>query len=96
MSQQQSIMEAGRLTIILERAENLKDVEIFGKQDPFCLLQVGNSPAQRSKTHWDGGKSPVWNQTFTFDVTDEGDFIIEVRDKVKMSIIETRSRQEVS
>ena len=36
---------------------------LMPSQDPYCKLKIGNQEF-RSKTATDGGKSPVWDQTF--------------------------------
>ncbi|KAK9824145.1 hypothetical protein WJX72_008098 [[Myrmecia] bisecta] len=48
-------------------ATGLRDTQTFGKQDPYAVLQVGNLRF-RTKTCADGGKKPIWNETFHFDV----------------------------
>lgn len=61
-------------------ATNLKDKDWFGKQDPYCLLTVGGQTL-RSRTATDGGKNPVWNQTFKFNVINENDLTITCKDE---------------
>mmetsp|Transcript_22081 Transcript_22081/g.37752 ORF Transcript_22081/g.37752 Transcript_22081/m.37752 type:complete len:598 (+) Transcript_22081:88-1881(+) len=58
----------GALEVTLMHASDLKDVELMGRQDPYCVMTVG-SKNFRSKTHTDGGKNPVWNETFSFTGT---------------------------
>ena len=43
-------LDAGELTLTLEFAHGLKDMDLFGRQDPYCIITCG---AQRfkSKTH---------------------------------------------
>ena len=53
----------GQLTVTLVSASDLKDVQLFRKQDPYCQIKVG-SQEFKSKTAKAGGKAPVWNQTF--------------------------------
>uniref|UniRef100_A0A7S0WKH2 Calcium-dependent protein kinase n=1 Tax=Chlamydomonas leiostraca TaxID=1034604 RepID=A0A7S0WKH2_9CHLO len=55
----------GNLEVTLSHAQDLKDVEIVGRQDPYCVLTIGQRNF-RSKTDTDGGKHPVWNETFSF------------------------------
>lgn len=73
-------LDAGELTVTLEFATNLKDKDWFGKQDPYCLLTVGGQTL-RSKTATDGGKNPVWNQTFKFNLINENDLVITCKDE---------------
>ena len=56
----------GQLTVTLDFASDLKDVQLFRKQDPYCLVKVGSQEFIRSKTAKAGGKAPVWNQTFRY------------------------------
>ncbi|MEW5299955.1 MAG: hypothetical protein WDW38_002778 [Sanguina aurantia] len=60
--------DVGTLEVHLKYAKDLKDVEKLGglsvgKQDPYCVLTCGTS-SNRSKTHTDGGRNPVWEQAF--------------------------------
>lgn len=72
-------LEAGTLTVTLEFAQGLKDKDWFGRQDPYCLLTCG-SQTFRSKVHEDGGKDPVWNQTFMFNIINENNVDIKIFD----------------
>lgn len=65
-------LDAGELTVFLEYGCNLKDKDWLGRQDPYCLLTCG-AQKYRSQTHVDGGKNPVWNQQFRFNVINEND-----------------------
>jgi Ca2+-dependent lipid-binding protein len=47
------------------------------QQDPACVVTCGSQKV-RSKTHTDGGKNPVWNQTFRFNVINENDITLTV------------------
>ncbi len=58
--------QADRLvTVRVERGEQLRDVERFGRQDPYVLVRpLGREAAAvRSKEHTDGGVAPRWEQT---------------------------------
>ncbi|CAK4080789.1 unnamed protein product [Aphanomyces euteiches] len=57
------------LQVTVKRATNLRDVQLIGKQDPYCIVQVG-ARSFRSRVHDNGGKNPVWNDTFVFPVMD--------------------------
>lgn len=39
-------------------------------QDPYAVLKVGGQTF-RTKTHTDGGKNPVWNETFAVNVIND-------------------------
>ncbi|RHY33751.1 hypothetical protein DYB32_001425 [Aphanomyces invadans] len=61
---------------------NLYDAQLFGKQDPFCKIQVGNQ-VQKTKVHDNGGRFPVWNEKFIFRVNDPqlDQIVITIEDK---------------
>ncbi|RLO14042.1 hypothetical protein DYB28_014582, partial [Aphanomyces astaci] len=61
---------------------NLYDAQTFGKQDPFCKVQVGNQ-VQKTKVHDNGGRFPVWNEKFIFRVNDPQleQIVITIEDK---------------
>jgi Ca2+-dependent lipid-binding protein len=61
----------------VEFAKDLKDRDWFGKQDPYCILALGSQKV-RSRTHIDGGKAPVWNETFNFQVINDNTVYIAV------------------
>eukprot|EP00004_Rigifila_ramosa_P004017 TRINITY_DN143_c0_g1_i8.p1 TRINITY_DN143_c0_g1~~TRINITY_DN143_c0_g1_i8.p1 ORF type:complete len:295 (-),score=52.98 TRINITY_DN143_c0_g1_i8:298-1140(-) len=62
-------MVSGRLQIQIVEGRNLRDKDLFGKMDPYVIVQLGNQKF-RTKTHKNGGKSPSWNETFNFNVAD--------------------------
>ena len=47
-----------------------QDAEWFGKMDPYAMLKVGGQ-VSRTGTASSGGTSPVWNETFSFNVINE-------------------------
>lgn len=44
-------------------AKLTKDTEMFGKMDPYLIIDI-KGKKQQTKVHDNGGKLPVWNQTF--------------------------------
>ncbi|KAG2449211.1 hypothetical protein HYH02_005958 [Chlamydomonas schloesseri] len=72
-------LEAGELAVTVEFAKDLKDKDWFGKQDPYAVLKVG-SQQFRTRTAVDGGKNPVWNETFRFNVINENDVELIIKD----------------
>lgn len=71
----------GRLTIICIRASDLKQgLGIFGKANPYARLRIGIQEFT-TKSNTGGGKNPVWNEEFAFDISSEKDMEIEVLDK---------------
>lgn len=47
-----------KLTIVEARLD--RDVETFGKMDPYVVVE-NRMQKFRTKEHTDGGKTPVWN-----------------------------------
>ena len=43
-------LDAGELTLTLEFAQGLKDKDLFGRQDPYCVITCG-SQRFKSRTH---------------------------------------------
>jgi hypothetical protein len=50
-------------------AQLTKDKDMFGKSDPYCVIQVGQEK-QQTKPHSGGGKSPQWMDTLQFQSQD--------------------------
>lgn len=78
----------GQLVITVCVARNLASVRTFGKQDPYCSVQIGKQK-QRTRSCVGGNINPTWNETFIFalDPTDkEQDFIrIKIKDCGKIT-----------
>lgn len=53
---------------------------MFGKADPYCKLTIGTQE-NSTKHNAGGGKNPVWNEEFGFDISNEKDMEVEVLDK---------------
>lgn len=53
---------------------------MFGKADPYAKMRVGTQEFS-TKPNPGGGKNPIWNEEFTFDVANEKEMEIEVLDK---------------
>ena len=74
-------MSLGTLIVILQKAELEHDTEIWGKMDPFVIFKYGDV-VKESKVVKKGGKMPVWDETFTFDIKSlDDDISFEVMDK---------------
>ncbi|GAB4820245.1 hypothetical protein N2152v2_007291 [Parachlorella kessleri] len=58
-------MATGDLEVMVLQGQGLKDIESFGKQDPYCTLELSGQKF-KTKTKTDGGKNPVWNERFKF------------------------------
>jgi hypothetical protein len=57
---------SGRLTVTFHEGKDLVDKDI-GKQDPFCTATIAGEKL-KTKTHKQGGKSPVWEQALLFNM----------------------------
>lgn len=58
---------------------------MFGKQDPFAELSI-RLQKFKTKTHTDGAKAPVWNETTKMDVLDPAEeMTVKVYDEDHLS-----------
>ena len=55
---------------------------MFGKADPYAKLRIGTQEFN-TKPNPGGGKNPVWNEEFSFDISNEKEMEVEVLDKVR-------------
>jgi len=62
-----AIMMHGKLTLTVHRAENLREVQLIGKQDPYVEIKFGEY-SYKTRVHEKAGAFPVWNQDFLFNV----------------------------
>ncbi|XP_015950869.1 calcium-dependent lipid-binding protein [Arachis duranensis] len=72
----------GKLTVTIVKANELKNMEMIGKSDPYVVLYI--RPLFKVKTKVvDNNLNPVWNQTFDVIVEDKEtqSLILEVFDK---------------
>lgn len=53
---------------------------MFGKADPYAKLRIGTQEFS-TKPNPGGGKNPIWNEEFNFDISNEKEMEIEVLDK---------------
>jgi hypothetical protein len=53
---------------------------MFGKADPYCSVRVGTQEFA-TKPVVGGGKNPIWNEQFVFDIANEKELDLEVLDK---------------
>ncbi|EFJ44060.1 hypothetical protein VOLCADRAFT_95761 [Volvox carteri f. nagariensis] len=73
-------LQAGVMSITVEHAKDLKSGDWFGKQDPYCILRVGCQQF-RTQTAKDGGRNPVWHETFQIALMDENHVNMDVKDQ---------------
>lgn len=72
------------LTVTAHGAQNLQDVETIGKQDPYVRFSTDFNNAksfQKTFVHKDSGKTPTWNQTFSFVLAGEPELYVEIMDE---------------
>ncbi|KAJ0110491.1 hypothetical protein Patl1_00309 [Pistacia atlantica] len=72
----------GKVTVTVVKANNLKNMEMIGKSDPYVVLYIG--PLFKVKTHVvDNNLNPVWNQSFELIAEDKEtqSIVFEVRDQ---------------
>ncbi|KAJ1389423.1 C2 domain, partial [Sesbania bispinosa] len=60
-------MAIGIMEVHLVKAKGLQNNDIFGKMDPYVLIQY-KGQEQRSSVAIDQGRNPEWNEKFTFRV----------------------------
>lgn len=72
-------LSAGVMSVTLTFAQGLKDKDWFGRQDPYAIVRCGGQHF-RTRTHVDGGKNPVWNETFSFNIINENSLEVTVMD----------------
>lgn len=68
---------------------------MFGKADPFARLRVGTQDFS-TKPNPGGGKNPIWNEEFIFDISNEKEMEIEVFDKEQVGNDKFMGRCKVS
>jgi len=86
----------GRLSVKCLRGVELKAGQgMFGKADPYAKLRIGTQEFS-TKPNAGGGKNPIWNEEFTFDVSNEREIEIEVLDKETVGNDKFMGRAKVS
>lgn len=86
----------GRLVIKCLRATELKaGQEMFGKANPYARLQVGSQQFQ-TQVHPEGGKNPIWNEEFIYDISSERELTINIFDKQNVGTDKFMGRSRVS
>jgi serine/threonine-protein phosphatase 2B regulatory subunit len=71
----------GKLFVKCLRGIDLKAGQgMFGKADPFAKLRIGTQEYS-TKPNPGGGKNPIWNEEFAYDISNEKELEIEVMDK---------------
>lgn len=71
----------GKLVVIIARGINLKAGKgVFGMANPFVKIKLGEK-VLTTEIHTEGGKSPVWNKEFEFEIAAEKEMEVEIFDK---------------
>ena len=70
----------GQVIFKPQRAELLKDKDVFGKQDPYVKIKT-NSGEFKTHTCNNGGKRPYWNDAFTFNLAGDTNIHLSIWDK---------------
>ncbi|RKF61522.1 putative c2 domain containing protein [Erysiphe neolycopersici] len=65
--------EIGTLIVVVDRAKNLPDRKIIGKQNPYCAARLGKE-AKKTDTDHRGGQTPKWDQELRYTVHDSPDY----------------------
>ena len=68
---------------------------MFGKADPYAKLRIGTQEFA-TKPNPGGGKNPIWNEEFTFDISNEKEMEVEVLDKETVGNDKFMGRLKVS
>lgn len=68
---------------------------MFGKADPYAKLKIGSQEHQ-TKPDVQGGKAPVWNQEFEFQISTEKEMEIDIFDKEQVGSDKFMGRAKVS
>ena len=86
----------GQLTVKCIRAVDLKAGQgMFGKADPYCSMRIGTQEFA-TKPIVGGGKNPIWNEQFVFDIANEKELDLEVMDKETVGNDKFMGRCQVS
>ncbi len=60
----------GTLVCVVLKAKNLPNKRSIGKQDPYCVLQLG-AEQQKTKPDKRGGQHPTWDEQLHFEIHDD-------------------------
>ncbi|XP_027368493.1 elicitor-responsive protein 1-like [Abrus precatorius] len=82
-------MAIGFMEVQLVKAKGLRNTDIFGKMDPYVLIQYKGQERKSSVANGQG-KNPVWNEKFIFRVEypgsgDRNKLILKIMDKDSFS-----------
>lgn len=86
---QSSTGSGGLLHINIVQGRLTRDVESFGKQDPYVKI-VYQGIKYKTRVHENGGKQPVWHQAFDLQIgstSDELSFEVKDNDTIGATLI---------
>lgn len=70
-------MSKDKIVIIVKTARLTRDTDTLGSMEPYCKLKY-DGVKQKTKVDSSGGKTPTWEETFTYEVTDCKVLIVSV------------------
>lgn len=75
------------LKVKIIEARNIPNLDIIGKSDPYCMLQMSNSQQVYKTKYINNTSCPVWNEEFKFPVTRQASdvLVVVVKDKDTIS-----------
>jgi hypothetical protein len=94
-----NFMPAGRLVVSAIKAENLKESDSMGRQDPYLVFKTEgqcSKTTKRTKTDTDGGAAPEWNERMTIDIVDQHTITVECWDEDSIGKDDIIGKTEVS
>ncbi|GIL73843.1 hypothetical protein Vretimale_5038 [Volvox reticuliferus] len=83
MGMQGGYLQGGYLQVTLHYAMDIKDCDWFGKQDPYVKIKLGAREATSSICR-NGGRRPIWNEVFNFELTTETTLDLTIMDEDKL------------
>lgn len=70
MSTKKEPNHRGTLVCVVLKAKNLPNKRSIGKQDPYCVLQMGTDQ-QKTKPDKRGGQHPTWDEQLHFEIYED-------------------------
>ncbi|GMH69721.1 hypothetical protein TrLO_g11261 [Triparma laevis f. longispina] len=90
-----AVSKFGNLIVKVVKGVDIKTGQgMFGKADPYAKLKIGSQEHQ-TKPHVQGGKNPVWNQEFEFQISTEKEMEVDIFDKEQVGSDKFMGRAKV-
>ncbi|EEB05265.2 C2 domain-containing protein Fic1 [Schizosaccharomyces japonicus yFS275] len=67
----------GELVVYVQKARNLDNRQLLGKQSPYCVCRIGEV-VKRTRPNHKGGQLPVWDAELRFDIKSEAYNVMKV------------------